>query len=257
MEYLYRQFLQSKNGLKKAIKLENILPIKFYIQTLMCNCIVNLLPPGSTILEVGCGGSLTIHMLNKLGFDCYALDYSNVSLKFTRLLCKYFNSSVKVLKADSFSLPFFTKSFEYIFSVGLIEHYPKYEQEILIKEMARCSKRFVHIEVPNYVRSSAFYHIYSKDSSGHYEYNLNSLMGLIKADIIEYGGRGVFTVSERLNENKEHKKFVMDIAPTTNRANFTEKDIKELCRLEEHLSTQDRILYGYQIYAIGDKGIDK
>ena len=62
--------------------------------------------PKPKILEVGVGGSLTIHMLSNRGFNCFATDNKQMSLEYSCLLKQYFNSNVKLVKSDAFSQKF-------------------------------------------------------------------------------------------------------------------------------------------------------
>ena len=78
-----------------------------------------------SILEVGCGRGATLVELARRGANVVGLDYSEEALA----VCKALESRNGIagratfVKGDARSLPFPGESFDFVFSVGLIEHF--------------------------------------------------------------------------------------------------------------------------------------
>ncbi len=71
MNYLLDQFCLLKTAAHPIRRdaIAELLPLKWSTQHLMADQITSLMPEGGTILEVGCGGSLTLHFLSELGVE--------------------------------------------------------------------------------------------------------------------------------------------------------------------------------------------
>ena len=94
------------------------------------------------ILEVGAGNGRMIHILRKNGVksDFFAIDL-------TRRV-REINDANSVM-ADARALPFKNESFDFIYSLGVIEHFP--ETEKAIKEQTRILRKggYIFITVPH------------------------------------------------------------------------------------------------------------
>jgi len=90
---------------------------------------------GRRVLEVGCGrGSLSCYF-SDADYDCTLLDISESVINIARGLFEANNLKAKFIIGDVNALPFEDKSFDIIFSIGLLEHLK--DIEISIKEQIR------------------------------------------------------------------------------------------------------------------------
>lgn len=105
------------------------------------------------ILEAGCGSGKATILLDE-ALSKTLLDISPVALKYSKHIAKKFNHSkkIKYISGDIFSLPFNDSYFDFIWNIGVIEHYELNEIKKIIKEMIRvCSKPgIVAIGMPNF-----------------------------------------------------------------------------------------------------------
>ena len=80
---------------------------------------------GRTILEVGCGRGATLFELARRGAHVVGLDYSDEALAVCRTLEneKALTRRTTFVNGDARTLPFPSESFDFVFSVGLVEHF--------------------------------------------------------------------------------------------------------------------------------------
>jgi GT2 family glycosyltransferase/SAM-dependent methyltransferase len=112
------------------------------------NCLGGL--AGKAILEVGCGRGATLLELAKNGADVVGLDYSEEALAVCRALQKRdgIMGHAKFVNGDARRLPFPSESFDFVFSVGLIEHFQ--EPVTLLAEQYRVLRTggFLMVQAP-------------------------------------------------------------------------------------------------------------
>lgn len=90
---------------------------------------------GERVLEVGCGrGSLSCYF-SDAGYDCTLLDISQSALDAARRIFEANNLKGTFVVGDTNHLTFHDKSFQIVFSIGLLEHFEDIEQPI--KEQIR------------------------------------------------------------------------------------------------------------------------
>jgi ubiquinone/menaquinone biosynthesis C-methylase UbiE len=87
---------------------------------------------GRTVLEVGCGRGATLLELARRGADVVGLDYSEEAIAVCRAWALETGTAERVefVKAEAQKMPFESESFDFVFSVGLLEHF-KDPMEIL------------------------------------------------------------------------------------------------------------------------------
>lgn len=104
------------------------------------------------VLEAGSGsGKATI--LLKGNIQKTLLDISSNALKYAKKLVNLFNAeNVKCVNGNIFSMPFQDKAFNFVWNIGVIEHYGKNNIELIMKEMIRvCSNSgMVVVGIPNF-----------------------------------------------------------------------------------------------------------
>ncbi len=85
---------------------------------------------GKRVLEVGCGrGSLSCYF-SDAGFDCKLLDSSEKAINIAEQIFKTNNLKAEFVFGDAYNLPFKDKSFDLVFSIGLLEHFEEIEKPI-------------------------------------------------------------------------------------------------------------------------------
>lgn len=83
---------------------------------------------GKRVLEVGCGrGSLSCYF-SDAGFDCKLIDSSEKAINIAEEIFKTNNLKAEFVVGDAYNLPFNNKSFDLVFSIGLLEHFEEIEK---------------------------------------------------------------------------------------------------------------------------------
>lgn len=106
----------------------------------------------SNLLEEGSGSGRSSILLNS-SIDKTLLDISQDALEYVKHISKKFNiENVKFVMGDIFKLPFEEKTFDFIWSIGVIEHYDIFAIKDAFKEAIRVSKPngMITFGVPNF-----------------------------------------------------------------------------------------------------------
>jgi SAM-dependent methyltransferase len=118
----------------------------------LLNLMVQYVPRGARILEVGAGGSHTLGGLALgLGCEAWGVDPDEPGLRSTRSMALRNGTAVRMVQGDGFKLPFPDEVFDTVYSLGLIEHFESIESESLIAEHVRVCRPGgrVLVSVPN------------------------------------------------------------------------------------------------------------
>jgi len=110
-------------------------------------------PAGSTVLEVGAGGSHTLAAIaGRLKCNSYGVEPDENGIAKTRELADLESGSVKMIRGDGFHLPFPDGVFDVVYSLGLIEHFSVEAGIEMVKEHFRvCGQNgSVIVAVPNF-----------------------------------------------------------------------------------------------------------
>src|ERR1043166_215848 len=106
------------------------------------------LPGGSEILEAGCGAGWQSLALARTGrFNISVMDFSPTALDYSRRVFERQHVTARFLEGDIRDPG--TPAFDLVFNAGVLEHYTFEEQAALIRGMARFSRRYVLVLVPN------------------------------------------------------------------------------------------------------------
>jgi SAM-dependent methyltransferase len=111
---------------------------------------------GKTVLEVGCGRGATLREFARRGAHTFGLDYSEEALQICAALQAKDRPTADgtFVNGDARSLPFPSDSFDFVFSVGLIEHFE--EPLELLFEQCRVLKPEGHLLVQVPQKYSAY-----------------------------------------------------------------------------------------------------
>jgi ubiquinone/menaquinone biosynthesis C-methylase UbiE len=108
-------------------------------------------PKNKRVLEVGCGAAYTMEVIKSIGYKIVGIDNSPESVE----ICK--RKGFEAVLGDAKNIPFPSKSFDIVFSEGMLAHQENLEP--VVKELTRVGKKVVFI-VPNH--QSFFYKILIK-----------------------------------------------------------------------------------------------
>ena len=247
MDYLYKQYLSVTEAVERGGDIGDTLAIKWYVQHLMAEQIARYIAPASSVLEVGCGGSLTLHFLSARGYFSAGADRDPRFVQYSAMLGKVLKSRAVIVQGDAFSLPFHESSFDYVYSVGMLEHYDLPRQRLAVKEMCRVSRNYVHIEIPNSHPLSTFYTVGRDSAEVHMACNPGILLAEANCTIVDVDGRCAFDTLNNLRRNAPLLAFALAQAPTVLRDTYQATDIPHLCAAEQSLSKLERLIYGFQL----------
>ncbi|HUT22177.1 MAG TPA: class I SAM-dependent methyltransferase [Candidatus Bipolaricaulota bacterium] len=106
----------------------------------------------NNVLEAGSGsGKATILLNNR--FSKTLLDISPVALKYATYLAeKNSCKNIKNIEGNIFDMPFKSDDFDFVWNIGVIEHYDLKEIDLIFQEMIRVCDRngVVAVGVPNF-----------------------------------------------------------------------------------------------------------
>lgn len=250
MKYLQQQYEEVQRAISEGIGLRDVLAIKWYVQELMAEQIGRYLRPSSSILEVGCGGSLTVHFLNLDHHEAVGVDLNETCLHYSNVLREQLGSTVSFIKGDAIDLPFSDGRFDYVYSVGMLEHFSLEKQRSALSEMIRVSRGYVHVELPNPHPLSAFYTIGLRSEEQHLQCNPGILFAESRCALVEVDGRGVFNTRDEAAKNPPLRLFLERLAPDLILDKYVSSDIAQLCEAERATSKEQRLTYGFQIFWI-------
>lgn len=111
-------------------------------------------PAGSTVLEVGAGGSHTLAAIaGRLKCNSFGVEPDENGIAKTQELAGVESGTVKMIRGDGFRLPFADGVFDVVYSLGLVEHFDRNESSDLVAEHVRVCKKngTVIVAVPNWL----------------------------------------------------------------------------------------------------------
>src|SRR5204862_1300367 len=109
---------------------------------------------GADVLEIGCGMGLHTELMARAGARVTALDLSPTSAEATPRRLALKGLSGKVQEGDAESLPFDAKSFDFVWSWGVIHHSSRTGR--VVREIARVCRPNAQVRVMVYNRNGAW-----------------------------------------------------------------------------------------------------
>lgn len=119
--------------------------INKYIYSKLIKVLEKYITQGDSILEAGCGSGYMVSYFQNKGYYSVGLDINSQPLEVAK---KVFGAK-NLKKGDLFNLPFKNLSFDIVWNEGVLEHFKINKSIEAAKEMARVSKKYVIIDVPN------------------------------------------------------------------------------------------------------------
>jgi SAM-dependent methyltransferase len=80
-----------------------------------------VLPPGSHVLELGCGNGKTLSAMIQRNWDVTAIDFSACAARMSRMITTRLGKGT-VCIADAIRLPFCSLTFDAVFAIHLLSH---------------------------------------------------------------------------------------------------------------------------------------
>ncbi|CAM3667595.1 class I SAM-dependent methyltransferase [Rouxiella silvae] len=249
MDYLRKQFDIFKYNIENGYSINDFAAVKVYTQKLFSENIAKL--NNESYLEVGCGGSLSIHYLSMNDqVTCYGLDYDDLALEYSEYLKNQLNSKALILKGDAFLLPFEDNSIDCVFSIGMIEHYNKEDQAKLLKEMARVTRKNLIMGIPNYKEGSASFYIIQNGEEEHLECSLEELASTFPEKKTIFDGRGLFMAKQDVDRSEKYREFIINNYPHLYKETLLSHDIDTLILNEKEASPEVRRKHGFIEYFV-------
>jgi 2-polyprenyl-3-methyl-5-hydroxy-6-metoxy-1,4-benzoquinol methylase len=112
---------------------------------------------GKEVLEVGCGMGTHAAMLARAGARLTTIDLTVRAIEVTKRRFDIFGLRANIQRADAESLPFADRSFDTIWSWGVIHHSWRFEN--CLSEIARVLRPGGHLMLMVYYRPSIVYYI--------------------------------------------------------------------------------------------------
>lgn len=131
---------------------------------------------GRRLLEIGCGMGTDLASFARGGAEVFAVDLTTRHLNIARQRLETENRSVRLVRSDGESLPFPDRSFDVVYSFGVLHHTPG--TEAAVDEVWRVLKPGGKAIVALYHRNSVFYWFYTI-----------LLRGVLKAGLVRSGYR--------------------------------------------------------------------
>jgi SAM-dependent methyltransferase len=85
---------------------------------------------GKRVLDAGCGAGRFAEVALSLGAEVFAIDYSSAVDAAASNLRLGENPRLHIFQADIYSLPFADESFEYVYSLGVLQHTPDVQRAL-------------------------------------------------------------------------------------------------------------------------------
>jgi ubiquinone/menaquinone biosynthesis C-methylase UbiE len=113
---------------------------------------------GNKVLELGSGSGVLSSILSEKGRKLTLVDFSEDNLDFSKTLFRKLDLKAEFIKSNVLNkFPFKNKSFDCVFSSGLLEHFNDKEIIKILKESKRVSRKLVISLMPN--ANSLPYHL--------------------------------------------------------------------------------------------------
>ena len=230
----------------------------------------------NTVCELGAGSaafSLEMYRQNN-NLKITAIDKSKVASKYGKKISKDMNIPIEYKVCDFFKNKF-QKTYDFVLSLGVIEHFNTVDRKKFIQKCIDTSNKYIFIAIPN--QESIIFKSYVKwcnQNNNNYEekhekFNTNDLLKLVKGyklKPIMIGGFQVFlsesnfledTVKENIKYIYKLKKSLIEqdelIGEKFPNYNFKKDDIPAMMKAELSFSNQERLKMSFMTYILCEK----
>lgn len=104
--------------------------------------VINTIPVGSRILDVGCSNGTAVKTLLDLGYDAYGIDISETAIELAKI-----NGCVNCTVGSATSIPFEDNYFDAIITSDVLEHICKTDIESTLVELYRTTKKYTFLRI--------------------------------------------------------------------------------------------------------------
>jgi len=112
---------------------------------------------GKDVLEVGCGMGTHASMLSRAGARLTAIDLTERAIAVTRRRFEVFGLQGNIRRADAEQMPFADRSFDFVWSWGVIHHSSQFER--CLEEVARVLRPGGRLMLMVYYRPCIVYYV--------------------------------------------------------------------------------------------------
>lgn len=256
----------------------HFLPGRHLMYEVLSDQIINLAPThGNKVIDIGSGSGLSLIRLARQGLMPVGLDTSRIALKFAQYLSEHYEvkSGLLFVRGDFHQIPFIDNSFDVVYNSGVFEHLRIEEARDLLKEMTRIAKPggYVLIAVPN-TKSPFYRSLQEKESTTfkdfsdkgyerlpwetrRYENNLRDLIESASLRFVRQDGLQIAPSRpvKRGDLRPQDLDLFAEYLPDEPIANIGSR-IAIWKRLEGNASPEQRMYYGWSVYAVGQKPAD-
>jgi SAM-dependent methyltransferase len=254
---LFKEFVLGRN-----LSFEDFYTDKSISYLVLADIISTQLREASSVMEAGCGGSMSLPYLTKRGFQTTGLDKSKAALKYLSELSMAAGIEVRLVEKDFLDSQFPPDTFDFVFNVGVMEHFDREQQRDFLRKMLYISRFGVLIAVPNKdcpVRSTILLD-YASLPSGLaypdecYPVNLCDLSREAGAKIVERGGYNI--VPSKIDPrflDADGIDFYTKRLPRIKFGGDIHAYIRKWAEVEKSVDVRDKIRYGWYHYTIMTK----
>lgn len=112
-------------------------------------------PPGSKILDVGCGAGIFTALLAQHGYEATGVDNDADIVALAHEMTAYFRSPAQIEQASALDLSRYYGGFALAYSLGVVEHFDRDVTVQLVREQARCAQHVLVAVPTKYTRYTA------------------------------------------------------------------------------------------------------
>ncbi len=223
------------------------------------------------IIELGSGSGISLTMLAREGADVYGLDISETALGFFELLARHYGIGDKIhtVRENFYQTNFPDSHFDLAYNVGVFEHLSANDREKLLVEMKRITKPqgYTLISVPN-TNSPHYREMRKREEmlfrkSKQFKFPMRDFHDLDPSTLLQEAGFQIVRsgyvllapsvpIGRKIINPSDYEFFTT--LPDINGGQIeTKEKIKIWELLEKSATPEQKLRYGWFVYAIGKK----
>jgi 2-polyprenyl-3-methyl-5-hydroxy-6-metoxy-1,4-benzoquinol methylase len=253
MEYLQKEFDEYIKGRNQGKSFEEIFPLKAHAFRSLYNQIGNSFSR-SKVLEVGCGSGYFLSLLALNGNKSLGIDIDPLALEYAKEIFKEKRVKGDFALEDGFNLSLDPNSFDFVFNVGVLEHFDYEKQVKFLRNMSKVSNKHVLISTPNDNDNSLYQNFRRK--SAHYipeEENLYDLEKLAREVGLVPIRKGGFHIIARDDMCNETLKRIYESKGFVPKKDYSAADLENLLGFESSFSDEELSQISFLKYLLAEK----